>query len=59
MPELGLELLYSLWKQIGVGLPGTPFCKIFIIHPTRKKLNQNDLELDFSTGHALVLFPFF
>ena len=43
---------YSLRKKIGGGLPGgAPFVKKF--------WNQNDVEFDFSIGHALVLFPFF
>ena len=46
-------------KKWELGLLGPPFRKIFIIHPRKKNLNQNDVEFDFSTGHALVLFPFF
>ena len=45
-----LELLYSISKGIGAGPQRQPFPKI---------LNQNDVEFDFSIGHALVLFPFF
>ena len=54
-----IELLYSLCKEIGVGPPGLPFYKIFIVHPRKKKLNQNDVEFDLSIGHALVPFLFF
>ena len=35
----------------------TPFPKMFIIHPRIFFLNKNDVEFDFSIGHALVLFP--
>ena len=42
-------------KETGVG---PPFPKTFIIHP-RKKKNQNDVEFEFSIGHAFVLFDFF
>ena len=34
---------------------GPPFHKIFIIHPTKKNLNQNDVEFDLSIGHALEI----
>ena len=51
-----LELLYSLRKEIGAR---PPFCKIFIIHPRKKFLHQNDIEFHLSIGHALLLFPFF
>ena len=54
-----LELLYSIRKEIGVGPPWAPFHIFFIIHPRKKNVNQNDVELDFSIGHALVLFQFF
>ena len=33
---------------------GPPFPTFFIIHPRKKKLNQNDVEFDLSIGHALV-----
>ena len=36
-----------------------PFPKIVIIHPRKKNWNQNDVEFDFSIGHALVFFSFF
>ena len=42
-----------------MGPPGAPFSYFFIIHPRKKFLNQNDIEFDFSLGHALVLSPFF
>ena len=38
--------------------PGTPFPKIFIMHPRNFFLDRNDVEFDFSIGHDLVLFPF-
>ena len=48
----------SIAKEIRVGHLWAPFRKFFIIHARKKKLNQNDLEFNFSIGHALVLFPF-
>ena len=30
----------------------------FIIHPRKKMQDENDIEFDFSIGHALVIFPF-
>ena len=42
-----------------MGPPLCPFGNFFITHPRKKNLNQNDVEFDFSIGHALVLFPFF
>ena len=35
-----------------------PFRNFFIIHPRKKHVNQNDVEFDFSIGHALVFFCF-
>ena len=54
-----LEQLYSIRKEIGVGPPWALFHKFFIILHRKKNLKQNDVEFDFSIGHALVLFPFF
>ena len=46
-------------KEIGVG-PLGPFFIIFLLFILGKIfLNQNDVEFDFSIGHALVLFPCF
>ena len=36
-----------------------PFLNFFIIHLRNFFLHQNDVEFDFSIGHALVLFAFF
>ena len=47
------NLLYSLCKR-SVALFLT--CLLFILGNFFK--NQNDVEFDFSIGHALVLFPF-
>ena len=38
---------------------GPSFHKIFIIHLGKIVLDENNVEFDFSIGHALVLFPFF
>ena len=38
---------------------GPIFLNVFIIHPRKKLLNQNDVEFDVNVGHALVLFQFF
>ena len=50
--------LYSLPKKIRSGPLGAPFCYFFIIQPQEKKVIKNDVEYDFSIGHALVLFVF-
>ena len=43
---------------MGAGPLGAPFRNIFIINPMEKIEYLNDVEFDFSIGHALVLFPF-
>ena len=51
-----LELLYSLYKEIGAGTPG-PLFVIFLLFNLEKKINQNNVEFDFSIG--TLLFPLF
>ena len=38
---------------------GHPFRTFFIIHHRMKNLYKNDIEFDFSIGHALVFFSIF
>ena len=52
-----LELLYSLRKEIGAGAPYGPLFLnflLFILGIFFK--NRNDVEIDFSIGHALALW---
>ena len=56
---IGSLTLYSLRKEIGTGPFGPLFVKFLLFILGKKNLNQNDVEFDFSIGHALVLFPFF
>ena len=51
------ELLYSLSKKMGARPPGATFSYIFLLFIRGINFrNQNDVEFDFSIGHALVLF---
>ena len=50
-----LALLYSIRKEIGVG-PLGPLFIIFLLFILGKTNLKNDVEFDFSIGHALFHF---
>ena len=51
-----LELLYSLPKKIGAGSPGTLiFITFFIIDSRKQRIDQNDVEFDFSHSFFFIL----
>ena len=58
-PAHGIAQLHRRLAPHFLTFLGPKFPIFFIIHPRKKKSNQNDVEFDFSIGHALVVFQFF